>query len=72
MADAIPDVFYGVCVDGPSETGFFYTTCAGVRSLDRVPDGLAGFTVPAGTCAVFTHRGSIKAFPAMVQRIWKE
>lgn len=71
---AIPDVFYGVCVDDTTGTdrGFFYIAGMGVTSLDRVPEGMVGLTVPGGTFAVFTHKGPITSFSNTVQAIWKE
>jgi AraC family transcriptional regulator len=73
---ARPDVSYGVCVGVEPAAGaaaeFDYTACVEVTSLRRVPDGMVGFTVPAGTYAVFTHRGHITGIGATTQRVWRE
>ncbi|MCE9634322.1 MAG: GyrI-like domain-containing protein [Planctomycetes bacterium] len=69
---------YGVCVcearDPASSPGgpphFQYTACAEVSAIERVPDGMIGFTVPGGTFAVFTHRGPISEFGATIQAVW--
>ena len=56
----IGEVTYGVCEDEANGKGTFaYTACMEVESLARVPEGMVGLTVPAGTWAVFTHRGHI-------------
>lgn len=71
---------YGVCVcppetgpeAGPAPRPFDYIACVRVASLERVPEGLAGTTVPAGTYAVFTHRGPIGGIVATVRKVWGE
>lgn len=57
------DTSYGMCLDDEKgERGapaLEYTACVEVKSLAAVPKGMVGFTVPAGTYAVFTHTGPI-------------
>jgi AraC family transcriptional regulator len=54
---------YGACRMAPADaegpSAFEYAACVEVSSLDRVPDGMVGFAVPAATYAVFTHTGPI-------------
>jgi AraC family transcriptional regulator len=54
---------YGVCLPDPigarGEPALEYTACVEVASLDAMPKGMVGFTVPAGRYAVFTHTGPI-------------
>ena len=76
IANQVPCVHYGVCIDdreGPtSAPGFFYIAGVGVTSLDVMPAGMAGFTVPAGTYAVFTHKGPIADLHQTIAAIWRE
>ena len=59
---------YGTC--RPDEQGLRgtpaleYTACVEVDSLADVPEGMVGFTVPAGRYARFTHQGHIKQIGA--------
>jgi AraC family transcriptional regulator len=60
IEDACGDRTYGVCQDdAQGKDTFAYTAAIEVASLARVPHGMVGFTIPAGTWAVFTHRGPI-------------
>lgn len=55
---------YGTCrPDEKGERGtpaLEYTACVEVESLKNIPNGMVGFTVPAGRYARFTHQGHIK------------
>jgi AraC family transcriptional regulator len=62
--DEIPgqtcDVTYGVCQDAANGEGTFaYTAAVEVEAPGDAPAGMVGFTIPAGTWAVFTHEGHI-------------
>lgn len=68
------DVTFGFAqpnVPGPDGTPVFvYTAAVEVDSLDRVPEGLVGFTVPAATYARFTHTGPISGIGKTIDAIW--
>lgn len=68
------DVSFGLCtpnVTGPDGTPtFVYTAAVEVETLDRVPDGLVGLTVPAQTYARFTHTGHISKIDKSIDAIW--
>src|SRR5689334_8088726 len=68
----VGETHYGVTQDDTKDgkPGFFYTAGVEVKSLDRVPDGFAGFTVPGGTYAVFTHHGPITKFMDTCKLVW--
>ncbi len=71
---ACGDLTYGVCQDAVDGQGTFaYTAAIEVEDLSRVPDGMVGFTVPAGAWAVFKHGGHIskivETFDAIAQRL---
>ncbi len=72
--DRIDGVHYGVCVDDSAagSPGFFYSAATGVKSIGRVPEGMSATTVPAGTFAVFTHKGPITTFSKTIQSVWRE
>lgn len=54
------DVTYGVCEEAASGPGTFaYTAAVEVEAPGAAPAGMVAFTVPAGTWAVFTHRGPV-------------
>lgn len=76
LPNKVPDVLYGVCVDGTDpaaeEPGFEYTACSEVTTLDDIPEGMVGFTVPGGTFAVFTHRGPVSQLADSVRTVWRE
>ena len=83
VQSAIPGVTYGVCVSdrhyGTSASGeagaapaFDYTAGIGVTSLDAIPQGMSGVTVPGGTFAVFTHHGTMPGFHKTIAAIWRE
>ncbi len=67
---------YGACrPDEEGERGppaLEYTACVEVDSLDRIPDGMVGFTIPAATYARFTHQGHIKTIGATFDAIFQE
>ena len=52
-----PDFAYGICEPhDPSEGRFVYMAAVEVDSLEAVPDGMVGKTLPAQRYAVFTHK----------------
>jgi len=48
-----PKVGYGLLIDRR------YTACIEVSSMDNIPAGMDGITVPANDYAVFTHKGKL-------------
>lgn len=50
----------------------FYLAGAAVDAVDELPSGMQTVDVPAGTYAVFTHRGPIATFGATVARVYRE
>jgi AraC family transcriptional regulator len=69
---------FGLCFDRPAverRHPHEMQYLAGVRagSLADIPKGMTAHTVPAGTFAVFTHRGPIRNFGdtvAEIYRVW--
>ncbi len=60
IENACGDLTYGVCEEAVDGRGTFaYTAAIEVEDLSCVPEGMVGFTVPAGAWAVFMHRGHI-------------
>jgi len=54
------DVTYGVCQEASNGPGTFaYTAAVEVEAPGVAPAGMVAFTIPAGTWAVFTHKGHI-------------
>lgn len=54
---------YGVSVMPEEATGpedFEYTAAMKVSSLDEIPEGMVGVTIPTGRYAIFTHEGSME------------
>lgn len=61
-------IFYGLCeclCEGECKCGqggdFSYIAGIEVISLDEIPEGLVGRTIPAAKYAVFTHKGSLES-----------
>lgn len=53
---------YGVCYMLPEDTNpgtFRYIAGVETKSLDDIPQGMKGITIPAGKYAVFTHKGKL-------------
>jgi len=52
--------WYGPCKDC-TEDGVDFISMAGVETedLDTIPEGMEGWTIPAATYLVFTHKGDI-------------
>lgn len=60
-------IFYGLCeclCEGECKCGagsdFSYIAGIEVTSLDDIPEGMAGRTIPASKYAVFTHKGALE------------
>lgn len=74
IPDRMGDVTFGFSrpnVPGPDgRPVFVYTAAVEVDSLDRVPEGFVGFTVPAATYARFTHTGPIAGIGKTIDSIW--
>lgn len=79
-APAIPNkVFpieaaFGVCYMLPDdkEGSFHYIASVAVTSLDKVPAGMVGKTIPASRYAVFTHFGKLDTLGETYQKIYQE
>lgn len=55
-----PGAFYGFCfTDDRVNPNFWYMAGAAVEQLSEIPAEMVAKTVPALTCAVFTHRGPV-------------
>ena len=66
-------VAYGVCeTQDPDEGRFLYMAGVEVDSLETVPHGMVGKTLPAQRYAVFTHSGHISDLPKTVYTIWNK
>jgi AraC family transcriptional regulator len=68
-----PDTGYGVCypVEEPgSNNAFEYIAAVEVSSLDEIPQGMVGRTIPAQHYAVFSHKGSVDNIPQTYQAIY--
>ncbi len=53
---------YGVCYMLPEDTNpgtFRYIAGVETKSLNDIPQGMKGITIPAGKYAVFTHKGKL-------------
>lgn len=48
-----------------------YLAGVAVSSADKIPEGMIARTVPAGTFAVFLHRGPIRAIGATMHEIYR-
>ena len=70
-----PSIAYGICgniseeapptTEMTDDTEYTELVCVEVSSLDRIPVGMAGRSIPERTYAVFTHRG--KLYPNLQQ-----
>jgi AraC family transcriptional regulator len=78
LASATPGVYFGVCSSSPDgskrtrDDEFFYIAGTEVESLDNVPGGMLGITIPAGRYAVFTHKGRIDSLGETMRQIHGE
>ncbi|MGZ4031605.1 MAG: AraC family transcriptional regulator [Tumebacillaceae bacterium] len=61
--------FYGVCIPA-DDAKFSYMAAVEVSSLEEVPDGMIGYTIPAQQYAVFTHRGPVWTIQDTMQQIY--
>lgn len=66
-----PEILYGVCYSLHDDGSFSYIACQRVESIQEVPDGLVGKTVPTGKYAVFTHKGSLNGLRSTYDQIYK-
>jgi AraC family transcriptional regulator len=69
-----PDVEMGVCMNFQPETGdFTYMIGYEAESFDNVPEGMACYTVPEATYAVFTTpKASEPEFSSSIQQTWAQ
>lgn len=65
-------IFYGLCSCAGVENGFSYVAAREVSSLDNIPEGMVGKTVPTATYAVFTHIGSLEDLSKTYEQIHKQ
>ena len=71
-------ITFGVCEHSPDcptsgsslDTEFHYLACVEVSSLDYVPQGMAGRTIPSTRYAVFTHKGPLDRLGATYKYIY--
>lgn len=65
---------FGICYMLPNdkEGSFHYIASLAVTSLDNIPNGMIGKTIPAGRYAVFTHYGKLDTLGDTYQKIYKE
>lgn len=65
---------YGICfmVPGDPEGIFHYIAGVMVSSLDNIPEGFTGKTVPYGKYAVFTHFGKLDTLGQTYQNIYQD
>jgi AraC family transcriptional regulator len=68
---------YGICeciCEGECKCGsggdFLYVACIEGTSLDDIPEGMVGKTIPASKYAVFTHKGSLEALQTTLMNIY--
>ena len=73
----IPKISFGICVSkhqaiakhNPNE--FVYIAAVQVDMLPaQLPDGMCSTLIPAGTYAVFTHKGSLSTFSETISYIY--
>ncbi len=65
----------GVCYEVPASERSrpdecYYMACTEVTSLEDIPEGMVGFTIPAGQYAVFTHIGALEKFEFTLNYIY--
>jgi len=53
-----------------SDTVFTYLCCVEVLSLNEIPQGMVGRTIPEQTYAVFTHKGMVDNMDTTLRYIW--
>jgi AraC family transcriptional regulator len=64
----VPEVGYGVCLNGDMQTGSLdYIAGAGVDKVERLPEGMIAEVIPRQTYAVFTHHLHSKNLHAELQ-----
>ncbi len=51
---------------------YYYFASYGVDTLENIPEGMTGKTVPTANYAVFTYRGPMSGLPAYFQYIYNE
>lgn len=71
------EVSYGVLFSKPAAERrhpdeLQYLAAVAVSKADEIPEGMRSFTVPAGTFAVFTHRGPMSEIGETVAQIYHE
>jgi AraC family transcriptional regulator len=69
-----PGVFYGLCshIEDSSDGSYSYVAGVEVSSLDDIPGGMVGRTIPRSTYAVFVHKGHLAALGATWSGIYHE
>jgi len=67
---------FGIIYDRPKAERahpdeLLYLAAAAVSSTDKIPEGMIARTVPAGTFAVFIHRGPIRTIGETMHEIYR-
>ena len=78
MPNRIGDAMYGIIYGRPESQRSHphemqYLAGVAVSSIVEIPEGMVARAIPAGTFAVFTHRGPIKTIGdtiAEIYRVW--
>jgi len=65
---------YGICfmIPGDPEGSFHYIAGVPVRSLENIPEGFVGKSIPKGKYAVFTHYGKLDTLQNTYQHLYQE
>lgn len=63
-----PEVYYGLYTNLDYYNNFSFVICSQVESLDSIPDGMFGKTLPATSYAVFTAKGPL---PEKLINTWR-
>lgn len=66
-----PSIYYCVSRYFRDSDDRSHLACVEVSSLDNVPEGMSGLTVPAGRYAVFTHKGELTELHATYRSIYE-
>jgi AraC family transcriptional regulator len=77
IANRVGKEMYGIIYARPATERMHphelqYIAAVAVTSATKIPDGMVAYTVPAGTFAVFTHRGPIHRIGETMQTIYRE
>ncbi len=73
IKNRVGEIYYGVSKEiSKQECSFTSMACVEVSSLEDIPEGMVGKTVPASKYAVFEHKGKVEDLTKTYERLYEK